>query len=496
MSSRNVMFMVALSMMMAMPNFGMADPCGMVPPIYIGEGSPIARTGLQRTYVFFDDGIESFVIRPGFKGKVDNFGMLIPFPTPPAIRKVPDNVFQQIENAVDPPEVVVDLRIRRRFGRGGGGFGGGGMGGGAGGMMANGVIRENQLVVLNEEAVGMYEVAVLAAGSARVLKKWMDENKFVYPEGMDEVTNDYVKAGWCFVAVKTKVGEKSAVDPAPGQRNVKAGMPDGSTFDGAVQGLGFRFETEKLVVPMRLSAFNEGDTRNIVYLLTRGAKKIRFIPEEFVVRQLPGKELVKNMTRPLPLRVIGGHARDISPNQRPNVTKQRDPKPHNGIAKSLFASDLYAAKVFARSESLALKPEKTQKELLAIGEHFGLRGGDYDKMLTTKLNDESEDYFDEVSQELRNFTMTVVDGDFPRDVLANQNLTFENFRMAKSLNSSKHYDLKLHGPAKKQEGRLFSSANPWEQLESPASPRSHAVVYGFAGIGLVLFLLPSIRRRT
>ncbi len=90
-----------------------ADPCGMVPPIYTGDQSPIIRIGLQKTYVFYKDGVETFVIRPGFSGKVDNFGMLIPFPTPPELRKVSDNVFDQIANAIDPPEVVVDLRVRR-----------------------------------------------------------------------------------------------------------------------------------------------------------------------------------------------------------------------------------------------------------------------------------------------------------------------------------------------------------------------------------------------
>ncbi len=90
-----------------------ADPCGMVPPIYTGNQSPITRIGLQKTYVFYKDGVETFVIRPGFSGKVDNFGMLIPFPTPPELRKVSDNVFEQIANAIDPPEVVVDLRVRR-----------------------------------------------------------------------------------------------------------------------------------------------------------------------------------------------------------------------------------------------------------------------------------------------------------------------------------------------------------------------------------------------
>ena len=93
----------------------MADPCGMVPPIYpSGQPIPLARIGEQQTYVCFKDGVETFVIRPGFTGKVDEFGMLIPFPTPPAIRKVPDQIFSHIAAAIDPPEVVIDLRNRCR----------------------------------------------------------------------------------------------------------------------------------------------------------------------------------------------------------------------------------------------------------------------------------------------------------------------------------------------------------------------------------------------
>ena len=167
------------------PLFG--DPCGMVPPIYTGKGSPIARTGLQQTYVFFDKGVESFVIRPAFKGNVDNFGMLIPFPTAPALRKVPDNVFDQIAAAVDPPEVVVDLTPQPEMM-----------------VFANGAVMNSvmeieeglsirqQVRVVKQEAVGMYEVAVLEAGSAAALKKWMDKNKFIYPTGMDKVTEEYI----------------------------------------------------------------------------------------------------------------------------------------------------------------------------------------------------------------------------------------------------------------------------------------------------------------
>ena len=80
----------------------------MVPPIYQGPGSPITRIGHQQTYVFYKDGVETFVIRPGFQGKVDEFGMLIPFPTPPAMRKVPDSVFSQIAAAVTVEEGKIE----------------------------------------------------------------------------------------------------------------------------------------------------------------------------------------------------------------------------------------------------------------------------------------------------------------------------------------------------------------------------------------------------
>ncbi len=120
MSARRWLPMAVLAAAVAAPSSLWADPCGMVPPVYQGPGTPITRIGEQQTYVFFKDGIETFVIRPGFQGKVDEFGMLIPFPTPPAIRKVPDHIFPHIAAAVDPPEVVIDLRQRwlgkgRRF---------------------------------------------------------------------------------------------------------------------------------------------------------------------------------------------------------------------------------------------------------------------------------------------------------------------------------------------------------------------------------------------
>src|SRR5439155_505254 len=116
----------------------------------------------------------------------------------------------------------------------------------------------------------------------------------------------YVKLGWCFVAEKAKVGGKTNVDPKPRMKGVDTKLPSGSTFDGHVQAMAFRFKVDKLILPMRLSAYNEGEMHNIVYLLTDGPRKIRTIPEEYVVRQLSGQDLFRNVTQPPPLRIIGG----------------------------------------------------------------------------------------------------------------------------------------------------------------------------------------------
>lgn len=466
------------------------DPCGMVPPIYTGPGVPIKRTGLQETYVFFDEGVESFVIRPGFQGKVDNFGMLIPFPSPPALRKVPDNVFDQICNAVDPPEVVVDLTPELEMAFDGAMPGGGGFGGG-GGMM----IQKKSVRVLKEEAVGMYEVAVLAAGSAEALQKWMDKHKFQYPKGMDEVVEDYIKQEWCFVAVKTKVGSKEDANPKPGQRNAKPVLPQGGVFDGNVQGLGFRFRTDKLVVPMRLSAFNDGDLRNIVYLLSKGGKRIRFIPEEYVVRQIPGIQLVQHLTQPLPLRIIGGKGMgDIPAYRRKSLAGERNPDPKNGVAKHLFVADILANE----TDSLSHSHEQSEKELLRIGEHFGLRGTHNDQLIEAISRKEGEKLTQEGLKQLKRFTLTVIDGDFPREVISAQNLTFETYKIARHKNSSRQYDAKLHGPsANRKAGILLSSYDDFSR--SPLfSPEQLTLqrVYAGVGIGFVLMLMGiGVRRR-
>ena len=468
------------------------DPCGMVPPIYTGPGSPITRIGLQQTYVFYKDGVETFVIKPGFQGNVDNFGMLIPFPTPPSLRKVPDDIFSHVANAIEPPEVVVDLRIRK--------FASGGTTLRAGAGIAFEAQKSKDVVrVIKKEAVGMYEVVVLEAGSADALKKWMDANGFQFPDGMDDVCNEYIDEDWCFVAVKTKVGTKGDTDPQPGKRSAENQLPSGSSFDGFVQGMGFRFETDELVVPMRLSAFNDGELRNVVYILSDEPKKIRAIPEEYVVRQVSGKSLIANVTKPLPLRIIGGEEKDIPEWRQKTLDNERDPNSKNGVAKQLFAADLLAVS----SDQLSLEHEEDEKDLLAIGEQLGLRGPEIDKLNAQALQAKAEKVTKAALAELAGMTMTVVDGDFPREVLAGQNLTFAEYRMPAGRNTNRNYDPKTNAPGTKLDGKLILGQliypddfqnNNEERVASNTLPQFHLKTLAMLGFSCLLALFLGFER--
>ena len=74
--------------------------------------------------------------------------------------------------------------------------------------------------------------------------------------------------------------------------------------------------------------------------------------------------------------------------------------------------------------------------------------------------------------DLKEMSLTVVDGDFPREVLARKNLRFGEYTMPSRRNSSESYDAKRNGPAGKIEGNVYLGALPpqSESLRDESSP--------------------------
>ena len=462
-SLRPVLAGLALLGMTAGP--AVADPCGMVPPITIADGKTpaIQRQGAQRTYVMFHDGVETMALRPGFVGKIDDFGMLIPFPTAPALRKIEDDTFHHLEGLVDPPEIDVHLYEPYRYYLEEMAMADGPASRAEPSEEAEDNLRYDEVKVLNQEAVGMYQVAVLAAGSPKALSRWMSENGYRYPDGMDAVVQDYVTASWCFVAIKATVGQAPGVTPQPGMRGVDPKLPEGASFDGHVQGMGFRFKTDSPVIPMRLSVFNpdaSGDgPRNVVYVLTEGGVKLADIGEQTVVRQIPGHELYRRSTEKLGINWHNGTEKDLDPSSRPQLEAMRDPTPYLGIARELVASDLHAIAASKGGEGeLSLPFEEEEKELLRISEAFGLRGAEIDALHGSALDEHRAWITSEALGGIKDLTLTVIDGSLPVEVLARQNLTFESYELPRGAELVARNDpLQPHNPGislpKKESGR-------------------------------------------
>ncbi|MEM7474188.1 MAG: hypothetical protein AAF483_04290 [Planctomycetota bacterium] len=206
--------------------------------------------------------------------------------------------------------------------------------------------------------------------------------------------------------------------------------------------MGFRFRVDEPVVPMRLSTYNEGDLNNVVYILSDKPVKFRGFENDLVARQVPGTELLRNLTNPLPLRIIGGEPGNIRPQQKNVLKVQRDQRAKMQAALTLFKSDLIAA----ASNTLSLEEEELEKQLLAVSERLGIRGKEIDELHRRAILEQKSDEHELALQELAEMTLTVLDGDFPREILANRNLTFVDFKMSRRLNDSILYDAKTQRP--------------------------------------------------
>ncbi|MFT5686969.1 MAG: hypothetical protein ACI8RZ_007926 [Myxococcota bacterium] len=423
-------------MIVLLSSLALADPCGMVPPLSIP--GTVQRDGVQRTYVMHRDGVEVIALRPGFIGDVSEFGMLIPFPTPPQITKTDDDLFAHLEAAIDPPELTVNIR---RMGRG---------------LPAIGApapqpkSAEAGLVwtgvdLLREEAVGMYQVAVLKAGSTAALSAWMGESGYRYPDGMDAVVGEYIAKSWAFVAVKARVGGASGIAPQPGMRSADTSGPVGGSFDGHVQGMAFRFTTPELVIPMRLSVFNGADPRNVVYVLAEDPVRLEGVSTDLVTRQLPGQTLLDNLTTPLPITVTGGRLSELSDIQHTDLAVERDPVHISGLARTQLAADLHAA----TTGRLSLAMDSEAKALLGVSEAFGMRGPEVDALHAAVLSGPLDAVVEHSLSELSSMWMTVIDGVIPSDVLAGQDLTVARYRMPTDEN------LPREDPLRVAERRIF-----------------------------------------
>jgi hypothetical protein len=105
------------------------------------------------------------------------------------------------------------------------------------------------VTLLQQQTVGPYQVATLAASDGTALHDWLAAHGYQLPAALAGAVQPYAKAGWDYVAVR--------FDPAAGKPTIGSQLPP----------LRVTFASTELVYPMRLTALATTDQTVRLYVL-------------------------------------------------------------------------------------------------------------------------------------------------------------------------------------------------------------------------------------
>jgi len=74
---------------------------GIVPPGRVYE--PVNAT---EAFISYENGIQTLVLKPEWKGDVDDFAIVFPTPSKPEVEEAPLTLFEELEDATNPRVLV------------------------------------------------------------------------------------------------------------------------------------------------------------------------------------------------------------------------------------------------------------------------------------------------------------------------------------------------------------------------------------------------------
>lgn len=211
---------------------------------FVRPQQPVLVKGDQRVFIYHRRGMQHLVLQNSFEGQASDFGMILPLPAPPEIKKVDRKFFAQLIQLTNLPQAG-KLAARESAGA------------------ADTQATPPQVVVINRQVVGVFEAVTLGATDADALTKWLDDNRYTYDKTAVDLFRHYVAQKWVFVAIRAKLGAAK------------------TRFDGALQPMGFRFPTDAPVLPTRMAAANPKGMFFDMYIVTDHGVTLPDFPAAF-----------------------------------------------------------------------------------------------------------------------------------------------------------------------------------------------------------------------
>jgi len=178
-----------------------------------------------------------------FRGKLQDFCVVVPTPTVPKLNTVSKEVFYEAER------LTASVRRER----------------GAGCLFNEDIIGgaeekevSKDIDVLSEQSVGVFDAVTLSATDPNALVNWLQENKYKFSVEDKDVIDYYIQRKWVFTVMKINA----------------LSMPSTSDYYYNVYNINpvmFRYSANSLIYPMRLASINAGDKTDVVtYVLSDG----------------------------------------------------------------------------------------------------------------------------------------------------------------------------------------------------------------------------------
>jgi hypothetical protein len=218
-------------------------------------GAPAPRPGQdvivdkEHAIVSWDGGRERIELLLDMLTDAQDVGLIFPTPAPATVTAGDRGTFVEIEDAIQPKQVIVDDWWA--------GDGGDGVAGGA------------PPVVLDQVQLGPVEATTLEASDAEGLGDWLDANGYVIRDEIAQGLKDYVERGWYFVALR---------------------LTSEVALEGGLDPIRFTFDSEQLVYPMDLSRHAATPQKARLYVFQDHRARIAGLEDPVPV--LPGEQTV------------------------------------------------------------------------------------------------------------------------------------------------------------------------------------------------------------
>ncbi|MBD3223061.1 DUF2330 domain-containing protein [bacterium] len=191
------------------------------------------REPQQKAFVVQDGRYQELVLSVRFEGAAADFGWLVPLPSRPEMEIAAGPVFETLSKGMQEPFVRTGPTFRAM-------------------TRKAGSSRSDVSATFHD--VGIYDVAILESTDGESLDDWLDEHGFVLPASAPAVLQEYADKEWFLAAIR--------IDP-----NQIEGTTETDLADGEIQPIRFRFESDDLVFPLRISSLNGHPSEVLIYVL-------------------------------------------------------------------------------------------------------------------------------------------------------------------------------------------------------------------------------------